>query len=332
MVGQPDLVVGIEHLVDRMLGRRPLVGAADRLVGIELRHRPSQRRPVQRLPQVRSEVEVAEALRVALAAAQERCVVQPLQLVGIALVPAAVGQRLQQRGHDMAPQRRRQQGVVRGVEVAVVAVVAAEQLVAAIAADHHLDVLARHLREQVDADRKGIGRLVEMMDQLRQVGDQRRHHQLLVVPGAVPLRDRAGAGRFVELAQGEADGEGRDRLSGRVLHEEGDDQRGIEAAAEEAADRDVAHHVQPDALDQDRLELLDQLLLGALVLGLVGEIPVALDAQPALFAEGQEMRRRQLPDRAEHAARRRDHPDRQVLVQRLEVGLGEARGRSPAGP
>ena len=89
-----------EHLVDRMLGRRPFVGAADRLVGIEFRHRPSQRRPVQRLPQVGSEVEVAEALGIALAAAQERGVVQPLQLVGIALVPAAVGQGLQEQGHQ----------------------------------------------------------------------------------------------------------------------------------------------------------------------------------------------------------------------------------------
>jgi hypothetical protein len=138
VVGQPDLVVSIEHLVDRMLGRRPLVGAADRRIGIELRGHGRQGRPVQPLPQVRPEVEVAEALGVALAAAQERCLMQPLQLVGIALVPAAVRQRLEQRAHDMATQRRRQPGVVGGVEVAVVPVVAAEQLVAAIAADDHL--------------------------------------------------------------------------------------------------------------------------------------------------------------------------------------------------
>ena len=86
-----------------------------------------------------------------------------------------------------------------------------------------------------------------MVDQLRQVGQS---DGTITFHGAVPVARPRGAGRLVELAQGSPIvkvGIG----PGSVLHEQGHDQRGV-AAAEEAADRDVAHHVQPDALDQDR--------------------------------------------------------------------------------
>ena len=63
-----------------------------------------------------------------------------------------------------------------GVEPAVggVAVVAAEQLVAAVAAEHDLHLARGHAREVQQADGERIGRLVQRGDEPRQIGADRR--------------------------------------------------------------------------------------------------------------------------------------------------------------
>ncbi len=97
------------------------------------------------------EIEIVQAGRVAGAAGMEREVMQPAQLVAQALVPARFGNHGHRRRQQLAAQRLRQAAILGGVQVAVVAVVAAEQLIAAVAADHHLHVLAREFREQPGA-------------------------------------------------------------------------------------------------------------------------------------------------------------------------------------
>ena len=88
--------------------------------------------------------------------------------------------------------------VVGRVQIAVVAIVAAEQLIAAVAADHDLHVLSRELREQPRAQRQRIGRLIERPHQIRQVRGDLRLHSLFVMIGLEQLGDGARRGRFVE--------------------------------------------------------------------------------------------------------------------------------------
>ncbi len=179
---------------------------------------------------------------------------QPSQLMPLALVPAAVGYQRQEPCPDEASQAGRQGGVVTGVEIAVVPVVAAEQLVAAVAAEDHLDVPPGGLGHEVRADRERIGRLVEMMNQRRQVADQRWYQHLFMVVRAITLRDQASRRRLVMVAQGQAQGEGGHRAGGCVGSRHCHHQGGVEAPAQECTDRHVADHVQAHRLDHLVLE------------------------------------------------------------------------------
>src|SRR5690606_39961724 len=89
------------------------------------------------------ELEPAQRARVAPPALEERQVVQPLELVARALVPGTVRQLPEQGSQHPAPDGPRDAGVPVGVQVAVVAVVTAEQLVTAVAAQHDLHLAPR---------------------------------------------------------------------------------------------------------------------------------------------------------------------------------------------
>ena len=58
---------------------------------------------------------------------------------------------------------------------------------------------------------------------------------------------------------------------------------------------------------------------------LVAQIPVASEAQPGRGVEAQRMRWWQLADGPEHAAWRGNKTQTQVLIQRLEIELGQSR-------
>ena len=81
-----------------------------------------------------------------------------------------------------------------------VAVVAAEQLVAAVARQHDRDVAPRHLRDVPRRNRRRVGeRLVEVRDQPVEDADAVRLDDELVVVGAEVLGDAARVLELVEL-------------------------------------------------------------------------------------------------------------------------------------
>jgi len=142
-------------------------------------------------------------------------------------------------GHEAAGRGRRGRrgGLERAeplqVEVAQVPVVAPEGLVAGVAREHHLDVLAGQLRDEVGRDGRGVGEgLVEVPDEVLQELDGIGLDDELAVLRAEVLRDAARVGQLVVLRLAEADRERLHRLAEVARHERDDDAR-VEAAAQE---------------------------------------------------------------------------------------------------
>jgi hypothetical protein len=54
------------------------------------------------------------------------------------------------------------------IQIAIVAIIATEELIAAIAADHDFDVRACEPRDVIGAKRQGIGGLIEMPYEIRE--------------------------------------------------------------------------------------------------------------------------------------------------------------------
>ena len=227
------------------------------------------------------EIEIRKARGVARAAGVKRELVQPAQLMADALVPARLRNQCDCRSEHAAAQRFRDLAVMRGVQVAVVAVVAAEQLVAAVAADHDLDVASREARQQPRAQRERIGRLVERRDQVRQQRSDLGRDALFVMLGAEHLRHGARRRRFVEALIVQAHRERRQLADAELAREHRDQQARIHAAAEERTHRHVADQVQAQRLFDTRLELVAQLLFRARQFRFLLQAPVALDARRA---------------------------------------------------
>src|SRR5439155_16139177 len=112
-------------------------------------------------------------------------------------------------------------------QVGGVRVVAAEQLVAALAGERDLHVLRRQLRDEICRQRGGVGeRLVESRrerrEQQRRIGAQYE----LAVQRAVALGDPPGVGELVEGAFREPDRERVQRLGALLGGERGQQPRG----------------------------------------------------------------------------------------------------------
>ena len=142
--------------------------------------------------------------------------------------------------------------------------VAAEKFVAAIAGKADGDVASRELRDQECWNLRGIGE--RLVVQSRKARDDRhrffRRHVELGVFGADVLRHLLGGFCFVEFAIVEAD---RERLDGALavgLHDR-DDQRGVDAAGKESAERNVGFHAHRDRIIQQRVELVHRFVFGA---------------------------------------------------------------------
>ena len=141
----------------------------------------------------------------------------------------------------------------------LVAVVADEALVAAVAGQRHRHELPRLAREEVRRQRAGIGvgLLVEARE-LREERDVLRAHHELVVRRPVALRHLPRVGQLVVLLVLEADREGLDR-PGRGLGHAGDDDARIDPAGEERAERHVRDHPADDRLADGRAQRLEPL-------------------------------------------------------------------------
>ena len=148
-------------------------------------------------------------------------------------------------------------------EVGGIRVVAAEQLVPALARERDLHVLGRELRDEVGRERGRVGeRLVERLGERPQQQLRLRPHEQLVVLRPVALGDQPRVGALVEAALGEADRERVHRLR-RLLRRERGERRRVDAAGEEDADRHVREEMRPHRVAQPRAQLLDQLGLVA---------------------------------------------------------------------
>src|SRR5690606_35853396 len=124
----------MNHSIERVTRAGCVVELGDRPLGIERGHPRRERRPVKALPVLVAHVEIAEALRVALSPL-ERCeVLEPLQTVAEAAVPGAAGKAGDRRPEDTASHDGRQQRIGADVTITPVSVIAAEQLIAAVAA------------------------------------------------------------------------------------------------------------------------------------------------------------------------------------------------------
>ena len=169
---------------------------------------------------------------------------QPAQLVHPALVPTRAWQEPERRLNQVSTQRNRQPRVFVRVQVAVVSVVAAEQFVATVAPDHHLHVFPGQAGRLVGAERKRIGRLVEVMDEVGQQGDQRGLKRALMVDGRESTSHLAGLGCLVVLRVRHRYGERRQVPDPQSPREHRHQQARIQSATQKRPDRHIADEVQ----------------------------------------------------------------------------------------
>src|SRR5688572_14133501 len=108
----------------------------------------------------------------------------------------------------MLPQRCRHAAVIARVQVAVVAVVATEELIPTVAADDYFYMLLRQLGDMVGAEREGIGRLIEVVDEIRQQGDERGGERTLVMLSVIKTRNSARVWCLIETRMRQAHSEG----------------------------------------------------------------------------------------------------------------------------
>ena len=167
----------------------------------------------------------------------------------------------------------------------------------------------------------------ELRQQIRDVG----LHDLLVLPHAEMARHGARVLELVERVLVEADRRRHDAVGAARIGHRGDDGGRVDAAREERAERHVADETQPHRFGDERLELL-QILILARGIAVAGErqIPVAAHRHAAALGH-QQMRRRQLEDPRVHRLRRRHVLKRKVGVERFgapaarHVGILEQR-------
>ena len=142
-----------------------------------------------------------------------------------------------------------------------VPVVAAEQLVAAVAAERHGDVrgapAARRAASAAATDPRTARRRCPAAAGTSARASLPGQQQLRVI-GSEVLRHARRVRGLVEVLLGEADGVRLDRARARLLHQ-GDDRGGVDPAGQQRAQRDV--RLQPAArrLRQQPFELVDRL-------------------------------------------------------------------------
>ena len=139
--------------------------------------------------------------------------------------------------------------------------IAAERLVAAVARQRHSDMLARHARNEIGRQLRGVReRLVEPVGN---IADQRKRgvgleHDFGVVGLKMPSNGARGL-RFIVSRVAETDGKGTGGALGHRLHHR-DNGRRIGSAGQEGADRNVGDQAALDTIAQQRFECGGRLL------------------------------------------------------------------------
>ncbi len=138
----------------------------------------------------------------------------------------------------------------------------------------------------------------------------------------IALGDAAGIRQLVEGAFFEADRERAQRLRALVRGERRQERR-VDAAGEQHADRDVADEMRAHGIAHPRAQLLDE--LGLLVVARVarrdrGGAREPLEAGAAAFPD-EDVARRELADLAKDRQRRRNGVESEERLERVEVDL-----------
>ena len=146
------------------------------------------------------------------------------------------------------------------VQIAEVAIVSAEQLIAAIATDDHLDVAAGETCQEPGAKRQRVRRLIERADQVGQGGRDVRRDGFVAMMRAEQLSHLACGGGFIEAPIVQADREGLKVFGAELARHHRDQQARIQAAAQEGAHGHVADHVEFQRFFQLGLQCIDQIV------------------------------------------------------------------------
>ncbi|OPZ08741.1 MAG: hypothetical protein BWZ10_02631 [candidate division BRC1 bacterium ADurb.BinA364] len=243
--------------------------------------------------------------------------------------------RPRQARHAAPPAKDRQ---------AAIALVAGERFVAAVAVERHGHLPPRHFGQDQRRHGRHIGvGLVEMPGQPGQRPRGVGADNALLMPGLAALGDLARIGQLVVALLLEADGEGAQSPAGMPAGHR-DDNRGIDAAAQEHSQRHIALQPQARRFVDQRIGALGGLGGGNVQFRLVFQRPVAPDANAALFPDqgvgrgqfadvavdgrggGDILMRQEIVNRAlVHAAR-----DFGIDQQRLHLG-GEPQGAAGLG-
>jgi len=140
------------------------------------------------------------------------------------------------------------------------------------------------------------------------------------VSSAVALDNETHVAKLVERALLEADRERPQRLAHLLGGERGQD-RGIDAAGEQHANRDVADEMRANRVAQACPQLLDELGL-LLVAELAARCRAREALQPRLAAvPDEQMSGQELPALPEDCQRRRDRVEREEGLERVEIDL-----------
>ena len=145
---------------------------------------------------------------------------------------------------------------------------------------------------------------------------------------AVSLRDEARVRALVEAPLGEPDRERVHRLR-RLLRRERGEERRVDAAGEEHADRHVREQVRAHRVAHARAQLLHELglvVVAQLLFARGGRPRVPLDARVASLLPREEVAGGQLAHVAEDRVRRRDRVEGEEGFERVEVDLAARQG------
>ena len=255
---------------------------------------------------------------------------EALQVVDGVMSVLALRQRVHQRSQQRTPHRSGH-ALVEGTEFQPqVALVAAEQFVTSQPGERDRHMSPRELANIVGGDHGVVRkRFIEGLDDLvEHLFDVWLNFEL-GVGGSVALTHEPGEGPLVHVPAARAPKTNRERLhrSRGALAHQSDDQTGIDAPAQERAERDIAHQVRRDGVSEELDESVSQLRLIRAHIWLKLEAPVLLDRDPVPF-QHDHVTWLELPDLRVNRPRSWNVPECEVIVQRLNVEVHVEDARS----
>ena len=329
VVRQIDFQVRVHRPLERALRRTAPVRRGDRLVRARLRkvrHRGKADERARRVRLHETQIEVVGGRRIPRHVFEQRADPKRARQFVAAGPAAAEPAKSLAPGAPCNGARKALRGVRQVAEG-----VAAERLVAAIAAQRDRDVLPRHRRDVVGGNGGGVGkRLVECADDPVEHVVQARLDDFGVVRGVKAARGQRRRRQLVVRGRAEADRRRNHIRPERVGHER-DDQARVDTAGQERAERHFALEALPDALAQQRFQLGDRIAGRRSDRRSAGH-PSTGGTRAARRRRREPVTRLELPNVAVDGVRRQDVSERQVIFERREVERAvprRARRRAP---